>query len=111
MRIFNQKKNQELQLSELNLDIGQLVSNKLNTIDANGKIYSEDILIYNPMIAKAQNNIKNFKAKLSDSDYKTIKFMEGELTAEEYEATKQQRKEWRIQINNLEDYIEKWKEI
>ena len=111
MRIFNQKKTQELQLLELNLDIGQLVSNKLITRDAEGNTTSEDILVYNPMISKAQNLISTLKKKLADSDYKAIKFMEGELTTEEYEATKQQRKEQRIQINNLEDYIEKWKEI
>jgi hypothetical protein len=39
---------------------------------------------------------------LSDSDYKALKFFEGELSEEEYLPIKQQRSEWRKLINELE---------
>lgn len=45
--------------------------------------------------------IAELKQKLASTDYKAIKFAEGELTAEEYEPTRLQRKAWREEINNL----------
>ena len=47
--------------------------------------------------------ISQLKAKLQATDYKAIKFAEGLITAEEYEAIKQQRQEWRDEINRLEE--------
>ena len=52
--------------------------------------------------------INQLKQKLVATDYKAIKFAEGELTAEEYNETRQQRKKWREEINILE---EKLKEV
>lgn len=49
--------------------------------------------------------INQLKQKLADTDYKAIKFAEGELSAEEYEETKEQRRQWRIQINILEEQL------
>ena len=49
--------------------------------------------------------ISQLKQKLADTDYKAIKFAEGELSAEEYAATKEQRRQWRIQINILEEQL------
>lgn len=46
--------------------------------------------------------IAELKRQLADTDYKAIKFAEGEITAEEYAPIKAQRQEWREQINNLE---------
>ena len=46
--------------------------------------------------------IKALKNELAATDYKALKFLEGELTAEEYEPVKQQRKAWREEINRLE---------
>lgn len=46
--------------------------------------------------------IKALKNELANTDYKAIKFFEGELSAEEYEPIKQKRKEWRKEINKLE---------
>jgi hypothetical protein len=43
---------------------------------------------------------------LQNTDYKAIKFAEGELSKEEYEPTKQQRITWRKQIGVLENEIE-----
>ena len=51
---------------------------------------------------KIRNKILELKEKLKESDYKAIKFAEGELTAKEYASTKAERKAWRKQINKLE---------
>lgn len=48
------------------------------------------------------NSIYTYKKMLSDSDYKALKFFEGELSEEEYLPIKQQRSEWRKLINELE---------
>ncbi len=53
------------------------------------------------------DKINYFKQKLRDSDYLAIKFMEGELTAEEYAPVKEQRKQWRAKINALEIELQK----
>ena len=49
--------------------------------------------------------IYELKAQLSATDYKTLKYAEGELTAEEYAETKELRKGLREQINKLESQI------
>jgi hypothetical protein len=49
--------------------------------------------------------ILNFKQKLKDTDYQAIKYAEGELTEEEYAPIKAQRKEWRVEINRLEEEL------
>ncbi len=53
----------------------------------------------------AEVRIYELKSLLSESDYKAIKFAEGELSAEEYEPIKQQRRAWREEINLLEKQI------
>ena len=47
--------------------------------------------------------IEEYKELLRQTDYKAIKFAEGELTEEEYAPTRQQRREWRAIINQLEN--------
>ena len=54
---------------------------------------------------KLQNEICNLKWKLDKTDYQAIKFAEGELTAEEYAPIKEQRKQWRAKINELEKQL------
>ena len=46
--------------------------------------------------------ITQLKKQLSDTDYKAIKYAEGQLTEEEYSATRSQRASWRARINELE---------
>lgn len=46
--------------------------------------------------------IEILKKALADTDYKAIKFMEGEITEEEFAPVRKQRKEWRERINELE---------
>lgn len=64
----------------------------------------EDILVLRPLneVESALRQIDDYKKKLFDTDYQAIKFAEGELSAEEYEETKQQRRQWREEINKLE---------
>lgn len=51
---------------------------------------------------KANNRIAELKQFLTDTDYKAIKYAEGELTASEFEEVKQKRKKAREEINSLE---------
>ena len=57
------------------------------------------------LIIHYHKQIDNLKFKLASLDYKTDKFIEGEITAEEFEEVKKQRKIWRTEINQLEAKI------
>lgn len=86
-------------------------------IDVEGKPYiaahteTEDIYIYIPYTEAelekiaANREIAELKAKLSETDYKAIKYAEGVLSAEEYAETKAQRQAWRDRINELETIV------
>lgn len=52
-----------------------------------------------------EQEIKDLKQKLKDTDYKAIKYAEGQLTDEEYASTKAERQSWRDRINELEAQI------
>ena len=56
------------------------------------------------MISKenAIKEIQQLKKQLSDTDYKAIKYAEGEINPEEYLPIKNQRAEWRAKINQLQ---------
>ena len=49
--------------------------------------------------------IRTLKQSLADTDYKAIKYAEGVLTDEDYQATGIQRQAWRRRINELEAVI------
>ena len=49
--------------------------------------------------------IGELKVKLGQSDYKALKYFEGELTAEEYAPIKAERHLWRLKINELESQL------
>lgn len=57
------------------------------------------------MLDEKYFRICELKAKLTNTDYQTIKYAEGQLTAEEYEPIKVQRQAWREEINNLEKQL------
>ena len=57
-------------------------------------------------IQAINREISELKKKLSDTDYKAIKYSEGWLTDEEYAEAKAQREEWRKRINKLEASLE-----
>lgn len=46
--------------------------------------------------------IAALRLKLAQTDYKAIKYAEGELSAEEYAETREQRRAWRNEINELQ---------
>ncbi len=58
----------------------------------------EDVKIEVPVEFK----IMELKQNLKDTDYLSLKHHEGELTDEEFEPIKLQRKVWRDEINKLE---------
>ena len=107
MRIFNPKRTQELQLEDLDLSNGRLVSSTMQTTNEAGESVTERIFVYLPntylvRIRKIIAEMRMLKSKLRNTDYKAIKFAEGELSAAEYCETKNQRKAWRERINELE---------
>ena len=53
-----------------------------------------------------EKEILDLKEKLLETDYKAIKYAEGEITDAEYEPIKQRRREWRRRINELEKEIQ-----
>lgn len=64
------------------------------------KIFDEEMKTEHPHFC-----IKEYKRMLDSLDYKTNKYLEGELTAEEWAAVKTQRKALRAEINSLEARI------
>ena len=58
------------------------------------------------LVEQYQAEIIELKKYLSDTDYKAIKFAEGELSEEAYREDKSQRHDARVRINELESMIE-----
>ena len=58
------------------------------------------------LIEQYQSEIVKLKKYLSDTDYKAIKFAEGEITESDYQEDKSQRHDARVRINELESLIE-----
>ena len=57
-------------------------------------------------IQAINREISELKRKLSDTDYKAIKYSEGLLTDKEYAEVKAQRQAWRDEINRLEEKLQ-----
>lgn len=49
-----------------------------------------------------EDEIKAKKQALANTDYKCLKFFEGELTETEYAPIKEERRKLRVEINELE---------
>ena len=58
------------------------------------------------LVEQYQAEIIELKKYLSDTDYKAIKFAEGEITESDYQEVKSQRHDARVRINELESMIE-----
>ena len=58
------------------------------------------------LIEQYQSEIVELKKYLSNTDYKAIKFAEGEITESDYQEVKSQRHDARVRINELESLIE-----
>lgn len=76
---------------------GKFVGNDINFKDAKDKQLARNILY---------NEINGLKQKLQATDYEAIKFAEGEISAEDFAPIKEQRKAWRVRINELENELE-----
>ena len=78
----------------------------LEVSDINGWTYLKDKCPHKTqeMIDRenAIQEITQLKKQLSDTDYKAIKFAEGQLTEEEYAPDKEQRAYWRQRINLIQ---------
>lgn len=73
--------------------------------------FNED-LSFNPVkyqtrktIELSKQKIEEFKLKLASLDYKTIKYIQGELSLEEFEKVKEECKYYRNEINSLENML------
>ena len=51
--------------------------------------------------------IESAKRDLASTDYQTLKYVEGEISDQEFADLKRQRKEWRQQVNDLTGKLEK----
>lgn len=78
--------------------------------EVNGQVYLKG---YAPqktesmiLIEQYQSEIIELKKYLSDTDYKAIKYAEGEITESDYQEVKSQRHDARVRINELESLIE-----
>lgn len=78
----------------------ELQAQKQDNIEKSNRIYQlrEEIMI-------AERNIADYKRKLSNSDYKLFKYLEGKITSVEYAPVSIDRDSWRTQINVLEEEI------
>lgn len=62
------------------------------------------------VILKYRTKILECKRKLKATDYKCLKFAEGEISAAEYEPVRIMRRELRAAINEYEQRIEELKQ-
>jgi hypothetical protein len=54
---------------------------------------------------KRKWRIIDLKKFLAETDYKVMKYIEGQITEEEYNSIKVQRQAWRDEINELEELM------
>ena len=88
-------------------DLSQNISiEDVEQSDVNGFYYPKELCPHKTqeMIDRenAIQEISQLKKQLSDTDYKAIKFAEGQLTEEEYSPIRLQRQSYRDRINELE---------
>lgn len=62
------------------------------------------------LIYEKGEKIVQLKGKLLNTDYVAIKYAEGEFTEAEFAPIREQRREWRAEINALEAEIEAMKQ-
>ena len=63
----------------------------------------------NISIIEINTKINILKEQLAETDYKALKFIDGEFTEEEYAPIREERKNYRIKINELEKCLENFK--
>ena len=57
-------------------------------------------------IMEINNQIYTLKEQLAETDFKALKFIDGELTEDEYAPIREQRHNFRVKINELEKCLE-----
>ena len=74
--------------------------------------YEKGEFVYEPKPVIVDNTalIAELKQKLTDTDYIVIKIAEGVATWEDYPGVKEQRQQWREEINRLEEIVESTEE-
>lgn len=85
----------------------------IKVIDVKGQehkdsyIEKEIVQVYKPKTQSMINyeKIAELKIKLEQTDYQTIKYVEGHITEEQYIPIKEQRQLWRDEINKLESEL------
>jgi hypothetical protein len=83
-------------------DLGQ----KLLTLFPNClEIVNENIYNNYLEIEKSKNRILELKRLLTETDYKVLKYIDGLISEEEYLLIKEERNDWRLEINELEAKI------
>lgn len=58
-----------------------------------------------PRTEQIEDRIRDLKKMLTNSDYKAIKFSEGQMTEQEYAPIRSERAAWRAEINELEEEL------
>ena len=76
--------------------------NKAGFWEKLGVAYTEEPDPEPPQRVLALREVRELKAKLSETDYAVIKIAEGAATSEEYSEVIAQREAWRARINELE---------
>ena len=67
----------------------------------NGNLVKSEL--YDSLVAR--DRIDELKDKLTETDYKVMKYMEGQLDEEDWLIIKSQRQAWRDEINRLENKL------
>lgn len=57
------------------------------------------------ILRSKRDRVNELKKELQKTDYITLKFTEGEISAADYAPIREQRKAWRAEINALETEI------
>lgn len=76
--------------------------NKAEFWEKLGVAYTEEPDPEPPQRVLALREVRELKARLSETDYAVIKIAEGAATSEEYSEVIAQREAWRARINELE---------
>ena len=61
--------------------------------------------VENDKISEINSKIRDLKLKLSNTDYKAIKYAEGFISEDDYKSIKQERQGYRDRINELEQEL------
>ena len=84
-------------------DMIDVDENLLNQIGITKQYVNGEFIDYN--VPQIRNRIIELKRLLSETDYQAIKYAEAELSCEEFDPIRQQRKQWREEINQLEQQL------